>query len=121
MARDRIKSRVSFKSEVWTGKRESARLARVKTSWPCLLGMDFESTDLESRGESGLSRIGGTRSDSELVTDIIASESSIVWFAAESPVGSKLPYLVVCSESEARVVVGVVNPSKIKSPRISMT
>ena len=58
MARDRIKSRASFKSEVSIGKRKFTRLAGVKTSWPCLLVVDFESSDLESEGESGLSMIG---------------------------------------------------------------
>ena len=91
MARDRIKSRASFKSEAWMCKRESAGLAEVRASWLCLFGMDLESSDLESGGESGLSMIGGTRSDSEFAVDTIASGPSIVQFAAESPVGSKLP------------------------------
>ena len=123
MARDRIKSKASFKSEVWTWKRESAGLAGVKASWPCLLGMDFESSDLESGGESGLSMIGGTRSDFVFAMDIIASGSSIVRFAAKSPAGSKLPSsdLTTRSGSKAGAAIGAANPSKIKSPQMSTT
>ena len=91
MVRDRIKSRSSFKSEDWTGKRESAELVRAKASWPCTLGVDFESLELESRDESGLSMIGGTQSDSGLAQDTMSSGSPIVSFIAESPAGSKLP------------------------------
>ena len=124
MARDHIKSRASFKSEVWTGKRRSVELVREKASWLCLLGADLESSELGSGGESGFSIIRGTPFDSGLADDTVASGSTVVSFViAEGPVGSKLPSSdsAVCSGSKARAVVGAANPSKIKSPRISAT
>ena len=123
MVRDRIKFKASFKSEVWTRKRESVGLAGVKASWPCLLGAELESSDLESGGESGfLTR--GARFDSGFANDAVPSGSPAVSsIIAESPAGSKLPSsdLVVCSGSNARAVVWAANPSKIKSPRILAT
>ena len=123
MARDRIKSRASFKSEVWTLKRESAGLTGVKASWPCLLSVDFKSSDWESGGESGLSMIGRTWSNPRFAVDTVAFGSSIERFVAESPVSSRHPSsdLVVCSVFKARAVIGAANPSKIKSPRITAT
>ena len=123
MARDRIKSRASFKSEGWTGKGESAGLARAKASWPHFLGAGFESSELDFGGESGLSMIGATQPDYGLAEDKIASGSPIVSFVVESPAVFKLPSsdLAVCSRSKARAVVGATNPSKIKCPRISET
>ena len=67
--------------------------------------------------------MGGTQYDSEFAEDIIAFVSLVVSFIAESPMGSKLPFsnLIVCSGSKAREVVGAVNPSKTKSPRMPET
>ena len=116
MARDRIKSKASFTSEVWTGKRESVELGRAKASWPCSLGVDLESLELASGGESGFPMISGTQFDSRLANDIVASGSSVVSFViAEGPVGSKLPSSdsAVCSGSMAIAVVGAVNPKLI--------
>src|SRR5215216_5605317 len=124
MARDRIKSRASFKSEVSTRKQKSAELGRAKASCPCSPGVDLKSSELASRGESGFPMIGGAQFDSGLADDTIPSGSPVVSFIiAESPVGSKLPSSdpVVCFGSKARAVVEVANPSKIKSPRISVT
>ena len=94
------------------GERESAGLAGMKASWPCSLGVDFESSDLEFGGESGFAD-DAVPSGSPVVSSIIA----------DSPAGSKLPSsdLVVCSGPKARAVVGAANPSKIKSPWISAT
>ena len=124
MAGDRIKSRASFKSDDWTGKRESTELVRAKASWPCSLSVDLESSELASGGGSGFSMIRGTQFDSGLADDTVASGSPVVSFViSEGSVGSKLQSLdpAVCSGSKARAVVGAVNPSKIKSPRISAT
>src|SRR5215216_7121503 len=94
MATDRIKSRASFKSEVWTGKRKSVELGRAKASWPCSPGVDLESSELASGGEFGFPMIGGTQFDSRLADDTIPSGSPVVSFIiAEGPVGSKLPSL----------------------------
>ena len=52
MASDRIKSRASFKSEVWAEERESVGLSGVGASWSRLLNMDPACSDLESGGVS---------------------------------------------------------------------
>src|SRR5215216_1288841 len=92
MATDRIKSRASFKSEVWTGKRKSAELGREKASWPCSPGVDLESSELASGGESGFPKIGGTQFDSGLANDAVPSRYPVVSFIiAKSTVGSNLP------------------------------
>src|SRR5215216_6453610 len=117
MARDRIKSRASFKSEVSTRKQKSAELGKAKASWPCSPSVDLESSELASGGESGFPMTGGTQFDSELADDTVPSGSLVVSFIiAESPVGSKLPSsdLVVCTGSKARAVVEPTKPSKIK-------
>ena len=91
MARDHIKSRASFKSEVWTGKRESVELGRAKASWPCSLDVDLKSSELAFGGESGFPMIGATMFDSWLADDTVPSGSPVVSsIVAESPVGSKL-------------------------------
>ena len=59
MARDRIKSKASFKSEVWTGKRESVELGGTEVSWPSSHDVDLESSELVSGGESGFMMIEG--------------------------------------------------------------
>ena len=128
MTRDHIRSKALFKSEVLTGKQESverggtevpwpsscdtnleslelvsggesAGLARVRASWLCLFDADLESSDMESGGESRLLMIGGTWTDSEFVVDTITSGSSIMRFAAASPVGSKLSESALCELS----------------------
>ena len=53
MARGRIKSRASFKSEGWTEKREFVGLSEVGASWRRPLDKDLDSSDLESGGVSG--------------------------------------------------------------------
>ena len=109
MARDRIKSRASFRSEVWTGKRESAGLAGVRASCPRLLDADLENLDLESEGESDTLVTRGARFVFGLADDAIPSRSPVASsIIAGSPVGSKLPSsdLAVCSGSQARAVVG---------------
>ena len=100
MARDHIRSRALFKSEVWTGKQESMELGEAGASWPCSLNMDLESSEWVSGGESGLLTTGGGRFDSGLADDAVLSGSSATSsIVAESPEGSKLPSLdpVVCS------------------------
>ena len=53
MARDRIKSRASFRSENWTGGRGSAELGLVNVARPCSMNTDLRSLELTYRGESG--------------------------------------------------------------------
>ena len=59
MARDRIKSRASFKSEVWTGKQESVEMGGTEVPWPSSHDADLEGLELVSGGESGFMRIEG--------------------------------------------------------------
>ena len=61
MRRDHIKSRASFRSEVWTEERESAGLTGVRASWPRPLDADLESSDLKFEGESGTLATRGAR------------------------------------------------------------
>ena len=122
MARGHIKSRASFRSEVWTEKRESARLTEMRASWLRPFEVDLKSSDLESEGESRTLAKRGARFGFGFADDAVPSRSPIASsIIARSPAGSKLPSsdLVVCSGSKARAAVGAANPSKIKSPRIS--
>ena len=124
MVRDRIKSRASFKNEVWKGKRESVEQGGTEVPWPSSYDADLESAELVSRGESGFMRIEGAWRDSRPVADAIPFDSPVSGsIAAESLAGFKLPSsdLVMCSGSKARAVIRAVNPWKIKSPRISAT
>ena len=106
IARDRIKSKASFKSEVWTG---------TEASWPSSHDAVFEGSVLVSGEESGFTM---TARDAILSGSPVLSSK-----AAESPAGSRLPSsdLVTRYGSRARAVVGATNPWKIKSPRISVT
>ena len=106
MERDRIKSRASFKSDVWTG---------TEVPWPILHDAEFEGSELVFGEETGFVMIAG---DATLSGFPVLSSK-----ATESPAGSRLPSsdLVMRSRSKAGVVVGAVNPWKIKSPRISAT
>ena len=124
MASDRIKSRASFRSKVWTEKRGSAGLTGARASWPRSLDKDLESSDFESEGESGTLATRGAWfvfgfADDAVPSRSLVASSIIAW----SPAGSKLPSLelVVFSGSKTRAVVGAVNLAKIKSPQISAT
>ena len=106
MARDRIKSKATFKSEVWMGT-EVPELS--------LHDGDFKDSEPVFGEESGLEMTAG---------DTILFDSPVLSsIAAESPAGSRLPSsdLVTRSGSKAGAVVGAANPWKIKSPRISAT
>ena len=121
---DHIKSRASFRSEVWTERRESVGPAGVRASWPRPLDVDLESSDLESEGESGTLATWGARFDLGFADDAVPSRSPVAGsIIACNPAGSKLPSsdLVVCSGSKARAAVGAANPLKIKFPQISAT
>ena len=61
MARDCIKSRASFRSKVWTEKREFSEKTGVRSSWPRLLVADLESLDLKFEGESSALATRGVR------------------------------------------------------------
>ena len=92
MARDHIKSRSSFKSGVWTGKRESMERGGTRVPWASSYDTDLDNLELMHGGESGLTRIEGARSDSgpagEAIPFIFPVLSSM---AVKSPAGSKLP------------------------------
>ena len=106
MARDRIKSKASFKSEVWTG---------TEVPWPSSHDADLQGSELVFGEETGFVMIAG---DATLSGFPVLSSK-----AAESPAGSRLPSsdLVTRSGSKAGAVVGAMNPWKMKSPRISVT
>ena len=124
MARNRIKSRASFKSEVWTGKRESVESSGTEVSWSSSHDADLKRLELVSGGESGFVMITGVWLDFGPAGDTMPFGSPVLRsIDVQSPAGFKLPssYLVMRSGSKARAVVGVVNPWKIKSHRISAT
>lgn len=105
MARDCIKSRASFKSELWIGKRESVEEGGTEVPWPSSYDADLESSELVSEGESDSMRIEGAWRDSRPAGDAIPSGSPVSGsIAIESPTGFKLPSsdLVVRSGSKAR-------------------
>ena len=77
MARDHIKSRASFRSEVWTEKQESAGLTGVRASWSRLLEVDLKSLDLESEGESDTLATRGARFVFGFADDAAPSRSSV--------------------------------------------
>ena len=119
MARDRIKSRASFKSEVWTGKRESVELGRTEVPWPNRHDADLESSELVSGGESGFVRIEGAWHNSGPADDVIPFGSPVSSsIAAEG--SSKLPSsdLMMCSGSKARAVVGAAVGVKTGGSRV---
>ena len=112
MARDRTKSRASFRSEGRTRNWGPAGLGMVDSTRPCSLDADLESSELAPRGMFGSVMTGIALLDSRLAEDIVASgspaRSSVI---GESPVGFKLPSSdeVVCSGSMARagMIVGL--------------
>ena len=91
MARDRIRSRASFKSKVWMGTGDP---------WPNSHDADFQGSDLVSGEGSGLVMIAGDA--------ILSGFPGLSSKAAESPAGSRLPSsdLMTCSGSKAGAVVG---------------
>ena len=92
MARDRIKSRASFRSEVWTENQGSAGLTGARASWPRPLDADLESSDLESDGESSTLATRGARFVFGFADDDVQSGSPVASsIIARSPAGSKLP------------------------------
>ena len=106
MARHRIKSRASFKSEVYAGTR---------VPWPSPHDAGCEGPRLVFGKESGFIMS---------VDDTIPSGSPMLSSAAaESPPGSSLSSsdLMTCSRSKAGAVVEAANPWRIKSPWISVT
>ena len=115
MTRDRIKSRASLKGEVWPGRRESVEYGGRETPWMGSHVADSEGSEPVSGEESGILMVA---------SDNTSSGSPVLGLvAAYSLAGSGIPSsdLVMCSGSKARAEVGVVNPWKIKSPRISAT
>ena len=106
IAKDHIKSRASFKSEVWMG---------TVVPWPDSHDANFEGSELVSGEELGFVMTAGGA--------ILSGSPVLSFIALESPAGSKLPSsdLVTRSESKAGAVVGAMIPWKIKSPRISAT
>ena len=113
MMRDHIKSRASLKGEVWPGRRESVEHGGEGTPWPSSHDAESEGSEIVSGEGSGLMMVA---------SDTASSGSPVLSsIAAESPAGSNLPSsgLVMRSGSKARAEVGVANPWKIKSPRIS--
>ena len=105
MARDRIKSKASLRSEGRTGNQGLAGLGMADSAGPCSLGADLETSELASRGEFGSPMTRRVLLDSRLAEDIVAfgssAKSSMV---GENPVGFKYPSSdeVVCPESKAR-------------------
>ena len=99
MARDHIKSRASFKSEVWTG---------TEVPWPSSHNADSEGSEPVSGEEPGFVMTAGSA--------ILSGSPVLSSIAAESPAGSRLPSsdLSACSGSKARAVIGAANPSRIK-------
>ena len=115
MTRDRIKSIATLKGEVWPGRRESVEYGGKETPWPSSHDADSEGSEPVSGEESGFMMVAsGTASSGSPVLGLVA---------ADSPAGSGIPSLDLAmhSESKARAEVGVMNPWKTKSPRISAT
>ena len=112
MARDRIKSKASPRSEGRTGNRGPVGLCVANSARLCSLDADLESSELASRGEFGTPMTRRVPVDPRLAEDVVAFGSSGKRFVVgESPVGSKFPFSdeVVCSGSKAkeRMVVGL--------------
>ena len=115
MTRDRIKSRASLKGEVWPGRRESVEYGGKETPWPSSQDANSVGSELVFGEESGFMMVAN---------DSTSSGSPVLGLVAvDSPAGSVIPSsdLAMRSGSKARAEVGVVNPWKIKSPRISAT
>ena len=115
MTRDRIKSRASLKGEVWPGRRASVEYGGRENPWPSSHAADSEGSEPVFGEESGFVIMTGVT---------VSSDYPVLGtIAAESPAGPGTPSsdLVLCSGSKARAKVGVANPWKIKSARISAT
>ena len=115
MTRDRIKSRASLKGEVWPGRRESVEYGGKETPWP-------SPQDADSKGSEPVP--GEVFGFMMVASDTTSPGSPVLGsVAADSLAGSGIPSsdLAMRSGSKARAEVGVVNPWKIKSPRISAT
>ena len=113
MTRDRIKSRASFKGEVWPERREPVEYGDRETPWPN--SHDADSEDSEPMSGEGFGFM-------MVASDATSSGSPVLdLVAADSPAGSGIPSsdLATRPGSKARAEVGVVNPWKIKSPQIS--
>ena len=92
MARDRIKSKASLKSECRTGNRGPAGLGMADSTRLCLPDADLENSELASRGEFGSPMTRRVLLDSRLAKDIVTSGSSAKRsMVGENPVGLKLP------------------------------
>ena len=88
---------------------------RKGTPWPRSHDVVSEVSELVSGEESSFVMVA---------SDTASSDSPILGLlAADSPAGLEIPSSVLArrSGSKARAEVGVVNPWKIKSPRISVT
>ena len=86
-----------------------------ETPWPSSHDADSEGSEPVFGEESDFMMIAG---------DTISSGSPVLGLiAAESPAGSGIPSLDLVTRSgfKAGAEVGVANPWKIKSPRISAT
>ena len=115
MTRDHIKSRASLKGEVWPERREPVECGKRETPWPNSHDANSEDSEPVSGEGSGFVMV---------VSDATSSGSPVLGLVAvDSPAGSVIPSsdLAMRSGSKARAEVGVVNPWKIKSPRISAT
>ena len=86
-----------------------------ETPWPSSHDAGSEGSEPVSGEESGFMMVA---------SDTTSSGSPVLGLVtADSPAGSGIPSLdlAMCFGSKARAEVGVVNPWKIKSPRISVT
>ena len=86
-----------------------------ETPWPTSHDVDSEGSEPVSGEESGFMMVA---------SDTTSSGSPVLGLVAiDSPVGLEIPSSVLArrSGSKSRAEVGVVNPWKIKSPRISTT
>ena len=88
-------------------------------------GREIPRSNSHEADSEGSEPVSGEESGAMTVaSDTISSGSPVLdLVAADSPAGSRIPSsdLVMCTGSKARAEVGVVNPWKIKSPRISAT
>src|SRR3990170_6733759 len=92
MARDRIKSKASLKSEGRTGNRGPAELGMADSARLCSPAADLESSELASRGEFGSPMTRRVLLDSRLTEHTVASRSSVKGsMGGEGPVGFKIP------------------------------
>ena len=106
------------------GEARVLELGGTKVPWLSSHDTNLESSELVSGGESGFMMIEGAWRNSGPAGDVIPSGSPVSSsIATEGPASSKLSSLdlVMRSGSKTRAEVGVANPWKIKSPRISPT